>query len=89
MKLVSLPDLLSGYFYPPRNIRVSHSAAGRIISMTNSSDIIGNRIRDLPPCTAVSWLPREATSGLQKIASGVLMEEFLYFCYDGPKLLSE
>jgi hypothetical protein len=30
-----------------------HSAAGRITSMKNSSDTIGNRIRDLPTCSAV------------------------------------
>jgi len=30
-----------------------HSAAGRIMSMTNSSDTIGNRTRDLPACSAV------------------------------------
>jgi hypothetical protein len=30
-----------------------HSAAGRIMSMKNSNDIIGNRTRDLPPCSAV------------------------------------
>jgi len=32
---------------------VDHSAAGRIISMENSNDIIGNRTRDLPTCSAV------------------------------------
>ena len=30
-----------------------HSAAGRIMSMKNSNDIIGNRTRDLPACSAV------------------------------------
>ena len=30
-----------------------HSAAGRTMSMTNSSDAIGNRTRDLPACSAV------------------------------------
>ena len=30
-----------------------HSAAGRIISMKNSNDTIGNRTRDLPACSAV------------------------------------
>ena len=49
---------------PPRNIpgthfyqRLSrpqgHSAAGRIISMKNSNDTIGNRTCDLPACSAV------------------------------------
>ena len=32
---------------------VGHSAAGRIMSMKNSNDTIGNRTRDLPPCSAV------------------------------------
>jgi hypothetical protein len=38
-----------------------HSAAGRIISMKNSSDTIGNQTRDLPTCSAVpqpNALPR-------------------------------
>jgi len=30
-----------------------HSAAGRIVSMKNSSDTIGNRTRDLLACSAV------------------------------------
>ena len=30
-----------------------HSAAGRIMSMKNSYDTIGNRTRDLPTCSAV------------------------------------
>jgi hypothetical protein len=51
-------------FTPPENIpgthfckRLSqpqgHSAAGRIMSMKNSSDTIGNRTLDLPACSAV------------------------------------
>ena len=30
-----------------------HSAAGRIMSMKNSNETIGNRTRDLPACSAV------------------------------------
>jgi hypothetical protein len=30
-----------------------HSAAGRIMSIKNSNDTIGNRTRDLPACSAV------------------------------------
>jgi hypothetical protein len=30
-----------------------HSAAGRIMSMKNSNDIIGNRTRNLPACSAM------------------------------------
>jgi hypothetical protein len=36
-----------------------HSAAGRIMSMKNSSDTIGNRTRDLPTCSSV---PQPTTS---------------------------
>ena len=31
-----------------------HSATGRVMSMNNSNDTIGNRTRDLPTCSAVS-----------------------------------
>jgi len=31
-----------------------HSATGRIMSLKNSDDIIGNRNRDLPVCSVVS-----------------------------------
>ena len=31
-----------------------HSAAGKIMSMKNSSDTIGNQTRDLPACSAMS-----------------------------------
>jgi hypothetical protein len=36
-----------------------HSATGRIMSLKNSNDTIGNRTRDLPVCSAVQqkWLP--------------------------------
>ena len=64
MKVVRLSALRTGRLYPPGNIpgthfcqRLSqprgHSAAGRIISMKNSDDTIGNRTRDLPDCSAV------------------------------------
>jgi len=64
MKVVWLSALSTGRLYPPRNIRGTHfcqrlsqplglSAAGRIMWMKNSIDNIGNRIRDLPTCSAV------------------------------------
>ena len=64
MKVVRLSALRTGRLYPPGNItgthlyqRLSrpqdHSAAGRIMSMKNSNDTIGNRTRDLPDCSAV------------------------------------
>jgi len=54
----------TGRLYPPRNIlgthfcqRLSrpqgHRATGRSISMNNSNDDIGKRIRDLPACSTV------------------------------------
>jgi hypothetical protein len=64
MKVLSSSALRTGPFYSPENIpgthfckRLSqpkgHSAAGRIMSMKNSNDTIGNRTRDLPACSAV------------------------------------
>jgi hypothetical protein len=64
MKVVSLSVLCTGRFYPPGIIPGTHfcyglsqpqghSAAGRIMSMKNSSDTIGNRTRDLPACSTV------------------------------------
>ena len=64
MKVLRLPALRTGRFYPPGNIpgthfcyRLSrpqgHSAAGRIMLMKNCNDNIGNRTRDLPACSAV------------------------------------
>jgi len=63
-KVVRLSAVLSGSLYPAGNIpgthfcwRLSHprghSAAGRIMSMKNSSDTIGNSSRELPACSAV------------------------------------
>ena len=59
--------LRTGLLYPPGNIpgthfyyRLSqpqgHSAAGRIVSMQNSSDIIGNRTRVVPRIFATNIL---------------------------------
>ena len=67
MKMVSLSALRTGHVYPPGNIPVSHfckrlsrpqghSAAGRIMSIKNSNDTIGNRTRDLPAFSAVPQL---------------------------------
>jgi len=64
MKVVRLSALRTDRLYPPGNIsgthfckRLSqpqgHSAAGRIMSMKNSIDAIGNRTGDLPACSAV------------------------------------
>ena len=64
MKAVRLSALRTGRFYPPGNIAGTHvcktlsqtqghTAAGRIIPMKNSNDIIGNPTRDIPTCSAV------------------------------------
>jgi len=65
MKVVRLSVLRTGRLYHPGHIpsthfclRLSqpqgHNAARRIMPMKNSSDIFGNRTRDLPACSAVS-----------------------------------
>ena len=70
--VVRLTALHTGRLYPPRNIpgthlckRLSrpqgHSAVGKVMSMENPNDTIGNRTRDLPTCSAVpqpTALPR-------------------------------
>jgi len=59
MKVVRLSTLRTARLYPRKYFcyRLSqpqgHGAAGRIMSMKNSSDTIGNRTRDLPACSAV------------------------------------
>ena len=64
MKVIRLLALCTGRLYPPGKIpgthfyqRLSrpqgHNATGRIKSLKNSSDSIGNRTHDLPACSAV------------------------------------
>ena len=64
MKVARLSALSTGRLYPPGNIPGAHfcyrlsqpqglGAAGRIMSMKNSNDIIWNRNRDLPARSAV------------------------------------
>jgi len=48
MKVVRLSALRTGRLYPK-----GHSAAGRIMSMKNSNDTIGNQTCDLPVGSAV------------------------------------
>jgi hypothetical protein len=50
--MVRLLAQQTGLLYPPGNIP-GHNAAGRIKSMKNFSDTIGNRTCDLPVCSAV------------------------------------
>ena len=77
MKVVRLSALRTGCLYPQEIFLVlisvrgwepqGHSAAGRIMSMKNSNDTIGNRTRDLPTCSAVpqpTALPRSPSCWL-------------------------
>ena len=48
------PENIPGtHFYYRLSQPQGHSAAGRIMSMKNSNDTIGNRTRDFPTCSAV------------------------------------
>jgi hypothetical protein len=58
-------DIPSTHFCYRLSQPQGHSAAGRIMSMKNSNDTIGNRTRDLPACSAVpqpTALPRAPIS---------------------------
>ena len=89
MKVARLSALRTGRFLPPGNIpgthfcqRLSrpqgHSAAGRTMSMKNSSDTIGNRTRDLPTCSSVPQ-----PTALRRVFVGValrnILETFIFF----------
>ena len=66
MKVVRLSPLRTGHLYTPRDIPITrfkqlsrphgHSAAGRIMSMKNFNDDIGNRTGELKACSAVPQL---------------------------------
>jgi hypothetical protein len=64
MNVARLSALRTGRLYPQKIFLVliavkrlsgpqGHSAAGRIMSIKNSNDTIGNRTRDLPACSTV------------------------------------
>jgi len=72
-KVVRFSALHTGRFYPPRDIPGTHfcvrmdrtqgrSSAGRIKSMKNPNDLIGNRTRDLPACSGTDSLYLQGVS---------------------------
>jgi hypothetical protein len=84
MKVVRLSALCTGRLYPIQNIPGAHfcsrlsrpqgpSAVGRIMSMKDSNDNIGNRIHDLSVCSAV---PQPSAP---PVACPRSLEHILYF----------
>jgi len=76
MKVVRLSALSTGRLYPPGNIAGTnfcyrlcqlqgHSAAGRVMSMKNSYENIGNRTRDIPACSEMPQLRHHVALHLQ------------------------
>ena len=66
--LLSPGNIPGTYFGYSLSRPQGHSAAGRIMSKKNSDDTIGNRIRDLPACSAVpkpTALPRVTTTFIE------------------------
>jgi len=87
MKVVRLSTLRTGRLYPPGNIpgtyfcwRLSepqgHSATGRIMSMKNSNDTIGNRTHDLPVCSTTAY-PRPTEGKPKRWPSDAWFSKFL------------
>jgi hypothetical protein len=77
MQVVRMSGLRTGRLYPQGNVpgthfcyRLSrpqgHRVAGRIKSMTNANDTIGNRTRVLPGCTALPQPTALPTAPLQE-----------------------
>jgi len=86
MKVIRLSAVRTGRLYPPGNIpgthfcyRLSqpqgHSAAGRIMSMKNSNNNIGNRTHDIPAFSAV---PQPTALPSAPDDKGVQMIELLF-----------
>ena len=64
-----------------------HSAAGRIKSMKNSNDTIGNRNRDLPACSVVSQ-PTAPPRALRIEAHGLTRRGFYHRTRNGTRIAS-
>jgi hypothetical protein len=67
MNVARLWALDTGCFYPQ-----GHSAAGKIMSMKNSNDTIGNRSRDLLACSAVPQPLRHQVPPNKILSLGVI-----------------
>jgi hypothetical protein len=70
----------SCYSFCPRMSRLQdHRAAGRIMSMKNSSDTIENRTRDLPACRAVLQLtaPPRCPFNMKCIVQCLILHNFV------------
>ena len=91
MKMVRLSAPRTGRFYPPGNIpgthfcyRLSrpqgHSAAGRIMSMKNCNDTIGNRTRDLLACMAVPQPTAPSRAPNRFSAGGKIHRKYTGIC---------
>jgi len=94
MKVVRLSALRTGQLYPQFLVLVSvrgwvnprgHSAAGRIMSMKNFNDTIGNRTRELLACSTVpqpTAPPLTPVGECEKILSWLIAEKSrVKFCY--------
>ena len=79
-KVVRLSAVSTGHLYPPGNIPGTHfrqtlsrpqghSATGRIMSMKNSNDTVGNRIRDLPATTCPVCLYSDSCKNILKFGT--------------------
>jgi hypothetical protein len=82
-----LSALRTGHLYIRLSRPQGHSAAGRIMSMKNSNNTIGNRSRDLPVCSTVPKplrhrVPPERNCRGTKIETRKLKRKIcIYFAY--------
>ena len=96
MKVANFSAPHTGRLYPPGNILgvhfsyrlirpQGHSAAGRIMSMKNSNDTIGNRTRDFSLCSVV---PQPTEPLLASLTTTRWPKTYFYTAYtwDGTKM---
>jgi hypothetical protein len=76
-----LPGNIPGTHFCSRLSRTQgHSAAGRIMSMKNSNDTIGNQSRDLPVCSAVPQPLRHRVPHTGLNPFNFILKHFLQIC---------